>query len=180
MAAVRVIPVALALACLSQSGLSGPSTACPRFAVDTLGWQPTPNFAIGVELKLPRLYERMIWERRSDTLAIDADYWKEKRPSSHIRLLLVLADSAIHNAPARTEAARHCTLATRSGAAPAVLQETRRWIGSDKIGSLFSVEVQLPARDPRYVILFAAWSIDSAGFKEQVTIANSLRRLGSK
>jgi hypothetical protein len=168
----------LLLACVAGMSAGGRATPpmagrCPSVSVDTRGWQLTRSFEFGVEILHPPNYEQKMWQNRSPGMPRTLELWRDGRPARYVELQLF--DSTLPF-PSHTHARTlRCTMRTRSGDVPALLERVAKTRLPAERDSFYVVRLRLPRSDGRTVMDFRGSSIDSAGHVEQIAIAQSLR-----
>lgn len=176
-----ILGVPLLLACVAgMSGASRPAAEalgrCPSVSVETRGWQSTRSFELGIELLHPPSYERKMWTSRSPGYPPTLDLWRRPgAPAWTVQLRLLQADSMFPFSPFDHARTLRCTMRTRSGDVPALLERVAKTTLPTEHDSSYRVRLRLPRSDGRTVIAFDGSSVDSAGYVEQIAIAQSLR-----
>jgi hypothetical protein len=173
----------LLLACVAGGmsaggGRATPATEgrCPGVSVDTRGWQLTRSFELGVEVLHPPSYERKMWTSRSPGYPSSLDLWRrDGKPAWVVQLKLLSVDSMFPLSPFAHARTLRCTMRTRSGDVPALLARVAKTRLPAERDSFYLVYFRLPRSDGRTVISFDGSSADSAGYVEQIAIAQSLR-----
>jgi hypothetical protein len=173
----------MAIACVAGTragdGSSQPASArCPEVSADTRDWRSTVSFEFGVAVLHPPNYERKIWGSVSPGHPPTIDLWRRPgAPAWVVQLELLQADSMFPFSPSTHARTLRCTMRTRSGEVPALLERVAKTRLPTERDSLYLVRLRLPRSDGRTVIAFRGSSIDSAGYVEQIAIAGSLRLL---
>ncbi len=172
--------VLLTLACIAATSAGGRPAAtaperCPSVSVDTQGWQLTRSFELGVEILHPPRYERKMWQVRSPGYPATLDLRRDGRLARTVSLELLVGDTIRPFVAARHGRTLRCTVRTRSGDVPAMLERVATTTLPTERDSFYAVRVRLLRADGRTAIDFRGRSIDSTGYVEQMAIAASLR-----
>ena len=178
---IRLLLCAVTAACASHAAATsvtrGATAACPQIA-GSEGWRVITLYSLGISARMPPSYQRMIWDRRSDTASRRVHFWKDTHPATRLTFVRTSPDSVAKWAPAAAENATKCEIQTQAGVVSVTWQRTIQPTGGTTVGPLFTIEAVAVVANGNEAVLVAGWSSDSLESLHQLGVVRTLRMLG--